>query len=551
MASTQPLTSLLSSQGRPMSGSASFTRPPMDFSYPFQQTAGPSFSSYQQTGGYSFPPNTQVPPGFQQTGGSASFPPNTQVPPGFQQTGGSHTPYPTQVPLSFQQTQMPPRFQQTGGSHTPHPTHIPAREDDHVEPGGDDTVQDAYDVQSDGDDVQGEDDPSEIHIIDGRYYIWPAGNSFGPSRTAARCVYYVIQQMYKEAWTTFGDVTNKDAWFNCFKEKCTWDPMSEKLVKKNYFSRTSKRLSDTLRNVRKRWERDGSRPGWLGQEVLEKLIAYWNSKEFKAKSENAKKMRASEKGGHLNAVGSISTYEHSRRMAKRLGRQPLMIELVKETRTKKSGDLVDERTRKALEDYQTKLVNFLVANPKYTPREGVPLHPDVDFYIWSEVIDGKGPNGCFFGAGNLAGSLRSGDRNLFQRVRDGEGSSRPTQLAPQVMETIRQLALTEARRELAQREAELKAQMDEREAALKAQVEGQQRQIEAMAKMQAEMQQQQIEAMAKMQAEMQQQMRLFMQSQQSGGQPSRGNVGAADTEQENDHDFNLDNYPDPDDDFLG
>ncbi|XP_058753251.1 uncharacterized protein LOC131626449 [Vicia villosa] len=449
MASTQPLTSLLSSQGRPMSGSPSFIRPLVDLSYPFQQTAGPSYSSYKQTAG-------------------SSFPPTTQVPPGFQQTGGSRTPYPTQVPLSFQQTQVPPRFQQTGGSHTPHPTHIPAREDDYVEPGGDDTAQDGDDVQSDGDDVQGEDDPREIHIIDGRYFIWPAGNSFGPSRTAARCVYYVIQQMYKEAWTSFGDVSNKDAWFNCFKEKCTSDPMSEKVVKFFFFSRTSKRLSDTLQNIRKRWERDGSRPGWLGQEVLEQLLAYWNTEEFKAKSENAKKMRASEKGGHLNAP-------------KRLGRQPLMIELVKETRTKKSGDFVDERTRKALEDYQTMLVQFLVNNPQYSPREGEPLHPDVDFYIWNKVIGGKGPNGCFFGGGNLAGSLGSGDRNLFQRVRDGEGSSRPTQLTPQIMETIRQLALTEA---------ELKAQMDEREAALKAQVEGQQRQIETMAKMQAEMQQQ-------------------------------------------------------------
>src|SRR3954471_2443234 len=82
MASTQPLTSLLSSQGGPMSGSPSFIRPPVDLSYPFQQTAGPSFSSYQQTAGSSFSPNTQVPLGFQQTGGY-SFPPNTQVPPGF------------------------------------------------------------------------------------------------------------------------------------------------------------------------------------------------------------------------------------------------------------------------------------------------------------------------------------------------------------------------------------------------------------------------------------------------------------------------------------
>ncbi|XP_058765319.1 uncharacterized protein LOC131638793 [Vicia villosa] len=347
---------------------------------------------------------------------------------------------------------------------------------------GDDTAH-GNDDQSDDDDTQGEDDPREIHIIDGRYYIWPAGSSFGPSRTAVRCVYYVIQQMYKEAWTTFGD------------GKCTWDQMSEKHVKKNYYSRTSKRLSDKLRRVRKRWERDGSRPKWMGQEVFDKVLVYWKSEEFKVKSENAKKMRASEKGGHLNADGSISTYEHSRRMAKRLERQPLMVELVKETRTKKSGDYVDE------------------------------------------LVGGKEPNGCFFGGGNLAGNLRSGDRTLFERVRDGEGSSRPAQLSPQVMETIRQLALTEARRESEQREAALKAQMDEkaqRQAALKAQMEGQQ---------------QQIEAMAKRQAEMEQQMRLFIQFQQrSSSQPFGGNVGVVGNERENDDkDMNLENFPDPDD----
>src|SRR4051812_43432726 len=63
------------------------------------------------------------------------------------------------------------------GFHTSPTTHVPARKDDHVEPNGDDTAQDGEDDQSDGDDIQGEDDPTEIHIIDGRYYIWPAGNS--------------------------------------------------------------------------------------------------------------------------------------------------------------------------------------------------------------------------------------------------------------------------------------------------------------------------------------------------------------------------------------
>ncbi|CAI8590177.1 unnamed protein product [Vicia faba] len=75
-------------------------------------------------------------------------------------------------------------------------------------------------------------------------------------------------------------------------------------------------------------------------------------------------MRASEKGGCINTVGSISTAEHARRMAKRLGRQPLMTELVKETRTKKSEGFTDERTKKALEDYQALLVEFLTHNPQ-------------------------------------------------------------------------------------------------------------------------------------------------------------------------------------------
>ena len=66
----------------------------------------------------------------------------------------------------------------------------------------------------------------------------------------------------------------------------------------------------------------------------------------------------------------------------------------------------------------------------------------------------------FFGAGSLVGNLRKGDRTLFQRVRDGEGTSRPPQLTSEMLETVRQLALIETRRESTQREAALKAQME-------------------------------------------------------------------------------------------
>ncbi|XP_058725637.1 uncharacterized protein LOC131596921 [Vicia villosa] len=132
-------------------------------------------------------------------------------------------------------------------------------------------------------------------------------------------------------------------------------------------------------------------------------------------------MRASEKGGCVNTVGSISTAEHARRLAKELGRRPLMPELISRTRTRRSGGFDDERTRMYLEEYDRLLAIFLENNPQYMPAEGEPLNADVDHYIWCEVIEEKGPNGCFFGAGNVASSYRAGDRNLFQRIQDGEG----------------------------------------------------------------------------------------------------------------------------------
>ena len=140
------------------------------------------------------------------------------------------------------------------------------------------------------------------------------------------------------------------------------------------------------------------------------------------------------------------------------------------------------------------LVEFLTHNPQYTPPPGKPVHPDVDFYIWSQVVGGKGPNGCFFGGGNLAGTLRSGDRNLYQRAADGEGGSRQTNLTPDQLELVRQLARRES---------------EEREAALKAQMEA----------MRGE-NNRQMEAMAKRQADMEEQMRQFMQA--FGRNPNSG-----------------------------
>ena len=83
------------------------------------------------------------------------------------------------------------------------------------------------------------------------------------------------------------------------------------------------------------------------------------------------------------------------------------------------------------------LTQFLVENPQYTPRGSEPLNPHVDFYIWGLVNGEKGSIECFFGARFLVGSLRKEDKTLFQRVRDGEGTSHPPQLTSEMLETVR------------------------------------------------------------------------------------------------------------------
>ena len=56
------------------------------------------------------------------------------------------------------------------------------------------------------------------------------------------------------------------------------------------------------------------RPEWIPENQWRTLIAEWGKEEYKEKCEKAKKNRASEKGGCVNTGGSISSYEHMRRL---------------------------------------------------------------------------------------------------------------------------------------------------------------------------------------------------------------------------------------------
>lgn len=55
-------------------------------------------------------------------------------------------------------------------------------------------------------------------------------------------------------------------------------------------------------------------PHWIGPPIFDWLVGYWATQEFKAKSEKAKKNRASEKGGCIHTGGCLSNGEHAERL---------------------------------------------------------------------------------------------------------------------------------------------------------------------------------------------------------------------------------------------
>lgn len=99
----------------------------------------------------------------------------------FQQAGGSSTPHSTHIggPSSPRPTQAAgsraPRPRRTGGSRTPHPTQAAGSSTPRPTQADGDADVVADDI--DGADIrERSDDPSEIHVIDGRFWIWPEGS---------------------------------------------------------------------------------------------------------------------------------------------------------------------------------------------------------------------------------------------------------------------------------------------------------------------------------------------------------------------------------------
>ena len=90
--------------------------------------------------------------------------------------------------------------------------------------------------------------------------------------------------------------------------------MDEQRIRKNWERRGSNRLTDIFNEAR---ENRDHKPDWIGEAVWQELWKYWDSDEFKDRSQKNKKNRASDCDGlgfPLHTGGSISINDHATRL---------------------------------------------------------------------------------------------------------------------------------------------------------------------------------------------------------------------------------------------
>ncbi|WVY96801.1 hypothetical protein V8G54_028952 [Vigna mungo] len=129
---------------------------------------------------------------------------------------------------------------------------------------------------------------------------------------------------------------------------------------------------------------------------------------------DAQKNRASEKGGALHTGESITTHEHSIRMATALGRAVHVDEVFTQTHIRKgTGEYIDERSRKTIEDFFARLTE---ARPEGGSGPDGRVDADKEMIktqCWVDTVRGK-KKGRLCGVGQLASHYSAGRGGIFR-----------------------------------------------------------------------------------------------------------------------------------------
>ncbi|XP_060197100.1 uncharacterized protein LOC132626297 isoform X2 [Lycium barbarum] len=234
------------------------------------------------------------------------------------------------------------------------------------------------------------------------------GNMFIPSY-AGNMVTSSFKPFFRDAWGTYKAIPYdvRMLIWDQFKTKCTWQPRYENEIYTIFEKKVTLRIKEHLYNARDL----NKKPEWLRGDVWAKYLVYWDTPEFKKKSEKAKKARSSQKGGSLHTGGSMSFMGHRRRLRKLNGGETVpLFEVFEETHKKKKGDgtregWVEPHAKETYEGFQKGLEDWRQTQPALEDGTSVRPSPTDMTSIWTHVAGGPS-KGRVYGLGVLRSSSR-------------------------------------------------------------------------------------------------------------------------------------------------
>ncbi|KAM3235539.1 hypothetical protein P3L10_015576 [Capsicum annuum] len=190
----------------------------------------------------------------------------------------------------------------------------------------------------------------------GRLSIAPDGNGFILTYSGGHMVIEAIKPIYMEPWGSWNEIRCdiRVLMWNQFVTNCAWNSCHDNEIQHIFKFKAAQRIKEHLYEARRNLEK----PGWLNANVWVQFLEKWDTPEYRAKRELAKKNRASQMGGSLHTGGSMSFATHRQRLEyENGGKERPFIDVYEETHRKKNKDgtredWVEMHAKNAYEEFQ-------------------------------------------------------------------------------------------------------------------------------------------------------------------------------------------------------
>ncbi|XP_050225606.1 uncharacterized protein LOC126675074 [Mercurialis annua] len=220
----------------------------------------------------------------------------------------------------------------------------------------------------------------------------------GPSDKVSAAIGTIFRKQWFTSgyqWPNLSDA-EKAVYFEEFKKVYMWTE-SEEAVRKIFYRHASRRYSDTISDMKKKWRTKQIKPRHVGDEVWNEWVKAWDVEEYKNRCEQNRKNRLSERvpgaGPSTHAGGSRSMTQLKRILTEKEGREPTAPELFLYTHTKDHDGItfIDQKSAHAYARFQAMVSSIRAAASQSVDGESSssPTLPIDENMIWLEAEGSK------------------------------------------------------------------------------------------------------------------------------------------------------------------